>query len=181
MSIALYKPNSKNSGCAFSFKTGVNKQQEPVIYISAIQQHSWDDKRKTGSFSGNREDPDKNINLKFNEFEVGGMISAFSGRHEYSTFHTFDENKTSIKLTPWDKQIKSGDKTIQVPAFGIVFTRNGNQTFRIPIEPGEVQNLIEFFRFYLSELYRHRRKQEIKNIQNSKKERPVATSAEAPF
>ena len=63
MSISLYKPNSKNAGCAFNFKIGVNRNKEPVVYISAIQQYSWDDKRKTGNFSGNKDDPDKNINL----------------------------------------------------------------------------------------------------------------------
>ena len=87
------------------------------------------------------------------------MLSAFANRNEYSTFHSFEENKTSIKFTPWDKQVKVQDKTITVPAFGAVFTRNGNQTFRIPLEPGEVQALTEFLRFYLNELYKHRRRE----------------------
>lgn len=170
MSLTLYKPNSKNSGCAFSFRIGVNKKFEPTPYVSAIQQFSWDSAKKIGSFSGNRENPDKNINVKFNEFEVGGMISAFKNRNEYSTFHSFEDNKTSIKFTPWDKQVKIQDKTVSVPAFGVVFTRNGNQTFRIPLEPGEVEALTEFFKFFLSELYKHRRKEEIKTHKNKKSE-----------
>ena len=86
MSISLYKPNSKNTGCAFNFKIGVNKSKEPVIYASAIQQYSWDDSKKTGNFSGNGNDPDKKINLKFTEFEIGGIISAFKNRNEFSHF-----------------------------------------------------------------------------------------------
>ena len=74
MSISLYKPNSKNAGCAFNFKIGVNRNKEPVVYVSAIQQYSWDDKKKSGNFSGNKDDPEKNINLKFSEFEIGGII-----------------------------------------------------------------------------------------------------------
>ena len=171
MSLTLYKPNSKNSGCAFSFRIGVNKKFEPTPYVSAIQQFNWDSTKKSGSFSGNREDPDKNINVKFNEFEVGGMLSAFKNRNEYSTFHSFEDNKTSIKFTPWDKQVKIQDKTITVPAFGVVFTRNGNQTFRIPLEPGEVEALTEFFKFFLCELYKHRRREEIKTHKNKKSER----------
>ena len=98
------------------------------------------------------------------EFEVGGMISSFRHRNEYSSFHSFDDNKTSIKFTPWDKKakIKKGDKDewVILPAFGITFTRNGNQTFRIPLEPGEVENLTEFLRYFLKTLYSHRREQE---------------------
>jgi len=172
MSLSLYKPNSKNAGCAFSFRIGVNKKLEPTVYVSAIQQFSWDSSKRSGNFSGNREDPDKNINVKFNEFEIGGILSAFKTRNEYSTFHSFEENKTSIKFTPWDKpaKIRRGDSevTVKLPAFGAVLTRNGNQTFRIPLEPGEVEALSEFLKFFLNELYRHRRREEIK-IQKNKK------------
>ena len=187
MSISLYKPNSKNSGCAFNFKIGVNRNKEPVVYVSAIQQYSWDEKKKSGNFSGNKDDPDKNINLKFSEFEIGGILSAFSCRYEYSAFHSYEENKTSIKFTPWDKPCKDSKGTQKtIPAFGITFTRNGNQSFRVPLEPGEVENLKEFFRFYLKELFSHRRREEIKNIQkykNEKKSNNAGSSEneEAPF
>tara|TARA_B110000444_G_C18847390_1_gene603024 strand:- start:3919 stop:4497 length:579 start_codon:yes stop_codon:yes gene_type:complete len=164
MSISLYKPNSKNAGCAFKFSIGQNKKKEPVLYVSAIQQFEWNESRKIGSFSGNGSNPDKKISLKFTEFEVGGMISSFRHRNEYSSFHSFDDNKTSIKFTPWDKKskVKKGDKEewVTLPAFGITFTRNGNQTFRIPLEPGEVENLTEFLRYFLKTLYSHRKEQE---------------------
>lgn len=185
MSISLYKPNSKNTGCAFNFKIGVDKKKEPVIYAKAIQQHSWNDKTKTGNFSGNAPDPEKNINIKFTEFEIGGMISAFKHRNEFSSFHSYEDNKTSIKCTPWDKKtkVRNGEKEewITLPAFGINFTRNGNQAFRIPIEPGEVENLSEFFKFYLETLFTHRRKLEIEKAKeyNSQKERGSDNSA--PF
>jgi len=178
MSLSLYKPNSKNTGCAFNFRSGINKKQEPVIYISAIQQYSWDDNKKTGNFSGNRDDSDKNINVKFNEFEIGGMISAFKKRHEYSTFHAYDENKTSIKLTPWDKKNKEGKI---FPAFGITFLRNGNQSFKLPIEPGEVETLICFFESYLRDLFAFRKKEEIKNRMEQKKNQQSEPPSEAPF
>jgi hypothetical protein len=186
MSISLYKPNSKNAGCAFNFKIGVNRNKEPVVYVSAIQQYSWDDKKKSGNFSGNKDDPDKNINLKFSEFEIGGIISSFRKRYEYSAFHSYEDNKTSIKFVPWDKQSKTQNGTITLPAFGITFTRNGNQSFRIPLEPGEVENLDQFLKFYLKELYSHRRREEIKNIQKYKKDQQEETNNvkgtdEAPF
>ena len=153
MNLSLYKPNSKNSGCAFNFSIGPGTKGVPSLYCSAIQQYSWDSGSKTANFSKNRESPEKNINIKFNEFEVGSMISAFNNRNEYSPYHTFDENSTSIKWTPWDKSQKTKDGTQTIPAFGLVLTRNGSQTFRLPLEPGEVEALKKLFNRYFEELF----------------------------
>ncbi len=153
MNLSLYKPNSKNSGCAFNFSIGPGTKGVPSIYCSAIQQYSWDSSTKTANFAKNREDPEKNINIKFNEFEIGAIISAFNNRYEYSTYHTFDENSTSIKLTPWDKSQKTSNGSQVIPAFGLVLTRNGSQTFRLPLEPGEVEALKMLFARYFDELF----------------------------
>jgi len=148
MSIQIYKPNKSNTGFAFSFYIAENqKNQNPTLFLNAIAQHSWDSKKRIGSFSGSKSDPEKNISIKFNEFECGAIISAISRRFEWSTYHAFEDNKTQIRLTPWDKQVKSTkinqqtkeayETTTEVPAFGLSITRNGNQTFKIPLEPGE--------------------------------------------
>ena len=102
MSLQIYKPNAKNAGCACSFRFGVDmKNKEPVVFVNAIQQHSWDDNKKIGSFSENRNNPDKNLTIKLNEVECGEFISAFESRHDYSSYHDFDDNKTSIKISPF--------------------------------------------------------------------------------
>ena len=178
MNLSLYKPNSKNTGCAFNFSVGTGNKGLPALYASAIQQHSWDSNAKTANFANNKDDPDKNINVKFNEFEVGSIISAFNNRHEYSTYHTFEENSTSIKFTPWDKQVKTKDGQQTVPAFGMVLTRNGNQVFRLPLEPGEVETLKGLFNFYLGELFGALKDQQIsRQAAKKNKEEP----SEAPF
>lgn len=152
MSLSIYKPNSKNTGCGFSFQCGRDgKTGNTSLYIKAIQQHSWDSNRKQGYFQKNVGDAEKNITVKFNEYEVGEMIHSLSARSEYSTFHSFGEDKTSIKLVPWDRPEKNSDKTR--PCFGLSFTRNGNQSFKISLEPGEIQALVEFFKFVLHSLY----------------------------
>ena len=77
MIVQYYKPNSRNTGCAFSFDIGANnKNQEPCVYIRAVKQYSWNDKSRSGSFSENAKDPDKSISIKLNEIEVGGFIRA---------------------------------------------------------------------------------------------------------
>jgi hypothetical protein len=150
MSIQIYKPNKTNTGFAFSFYIGENqKDSSPILFVNAIAQHSWDSSKRIGSFSGSKPDPTKNISIKFNEFECGAIISAINNRFEWNTYHAFEENKTQIRLTPWDKQVKltkinqktkeAYEVTTELPAFGLSITRNGNQTFKIPLEPGEAE------------------------------------------
>ena len=57
-------------------------------------------------FQYNKDIIRQNITLKFNEFECGSIINAVKNRFAYDTFHKFDDNKTTIKFTPWDKQVK---------------------------------------------------------------------------
>jgi len=150
MSIQIYKPNKNNTGFAFSFYMGENKKDNSAsLFINAIAQHSWDDRKKLGSFSGSKSDPEKNISIKFNQFECGSIISSINNRYEWNTYHAYEDNKTQIRLSPWDKvtnNTKINPKTkesyqekVTMPAFGIVITRNGNQVFKIPLEPGEVE------------------------------------------
>ena len=172
MSLQIYNPNPKNAGCACSFRFGVDmKSKDPVVYVNAIQQHSWDNNKKIGSFSENRNNPDKNLTIKLNEVECGEFISAFENRLDYSSYHDFDDNKTSIKISPWDKKRKVSfknpktqkyeDKFVTVPAFGLSLIRNGNQVYKIPLDPGEVTMLKVFLTLSLTKLYEARlRKQQ---------------------
>ena len=52
-------PNSKNTGAAFSFDLAKDKKGNAVMYVSMIQQHSWNDKTKSGSFKENAKNPEK--------------------------------------------------------------------------------------------------------------------------
>jgi len=177
MSLSLYKPNPKNTGCGFSFQLGLNnKNHESTLYVKAIKQHSWDENKKQGYFQENIGKPDKNITIKFNEYEIGNMIYAISTRQEYSTFHTFNEDKTSIKLTPWDKKAKKSLKNkdtgeweeqwITVKAYSFSLTRNGNQNFAIALEPGEAVALNEFFRFCLKNIFQDRTDKQLQEIKS---------------
>jgi|TARA_R100000700_G_scaffold40089_1_gene54685 hypothetical protein len=147
MIVQYYKPNSKNTGCAFSFDIGANnKNQEPCVYVRAIKQHSWNDKTRTGSFSENAKDPDKSISIKLNEIEVGGLIFAIEKYKEFSAFHSYEDNKTSISFKPYKK--KDG-----TDAFSFGVTRNSANKFGIGVEMSEAYGLREFLKFYLQELY----------------------------
>jgi len=177
MSISIYKPNSKNTGCAFSFRYGIQKNSEPCVYVNAIKQHSWDDSSKTGSFSESKSDPSKVLSIKFNEFECGSIVNCIKNRYEYNTFHTHESNKTTIKFSPWDKSIsisslnpstkKFESKKQTVPAFGISITRNGSDTFKIPVDPGEVEVLFTFFNNIINRVVDFRIDKQLENYKNS--------------
>ncbi len=150
MSIQIYKPNSKNTGSAFTFsKSKDKKSNQPVFYISAIAQHSWNDETKTGSFAGNSKNPEKTINVKISEVEAGSFLSAFSSRYEYTAFHSYEGNNTTIKATPWDKKQKVSkydpsskgfvESDIEVPAFGITLSKGKGNSIKIALDPGEVE------------------------------------------
>ena len=77
MSIQIYKPNKSNNGFAFNFSMGIDKRSsEPVLFVSAIAQHSWDSKKRIGSFSENKNNPEKNINLKNTQKDI--QVEVFS-------------------------------------------------------------------------------------------------------
>ena len=150
MIVQYYKPNSKNTGCAFSFDIGSNqKNNEPCIYIRAIKQFSWNNERRTGSFSENSKNPEKSVSLKINEIEAGGFINAIENYCDFSAFHSFQDNKTSISFKPYRK--KDGTK-----AFSFGITRNSANKFGIGVEMSEAYGLLEFLKVFLQELYLYR-------------------------
>ena len=145
MNVAIYKPNSKNNGCAFSFRVST-QGKSPVFYVNAIQQYSWDDNKKTGSFIKNKDADDKNVSFKLNDFELGEILSSIKSRVPWNGYHKFNDNTTMIRFAPWDKprKIKGKDgaeQSFTSPAFGFSVTRNGNQNYRIALEPGETEVL----------------------------------------
>ncbi len=144
MNLAFYKPNSKNTGCAFSFQ--LSTKSSPTLYINGIQQFSWNEQTKNGSFSGNRENPEKTIAIKLNEIEIGGLIHAIRTYGEWKAFHSFEENKTQISWTRYKK--KDGSD-----AFSFSISRNGNQKFGMGVELSEAETIRVFLESCLNKMF----------------------------
>ena len=157
MKFTLYKPNSKNTGSAFSFDIAKDKKGNAVMYVSMIQQHSWNDQTKSGSFKENAKNPEKSGTIKLSPTEAGEILSSFKTRIPFLAFHRSGEDTTIIKFTPWDKKKKikekDGDKWYDTPAFGISVTRNSSQTYKLPLEAGETEALSELFKKYILESF----------------------------
>jgi hypothetical protein len=148
----IYKPNSYNSGCAFSFKIVETDKEgnkvKPSFLIQSIKQSSWDDKRKTGSFSGNAKDPEKNIYFKLNENEIGGMLNAIENYTEFSAFHSYNDDKTQISFKPYTK--KNGGK-----AFSFSVVKNSTLKFGMGVELSEARTLKGLFDLFLFKFFNY--------------------------
>lgn len=127
----------------------MGKTKEPCIYVTGIKQHSWDSKNKTGSFSENKENPDKKVQIKLDEKEIAGLICAIEKEREFKAFHSFEDTKTSISFKPYTKQ--NGDK-----AFSFTLARNSSEKFGIGVEMSEAHLLAEFCKYTLRYLFNHR-------------------------
>jgi hypothetical protein len=150
MIVKLYKPNPRNTGCAFSCDLGsVVQTGEPCVYVRAVRQYSWDQSKRTGSFAKNAKNPETSVSIKLNETEIGGLINAIENYTEFSAYHSFEDNKTQISFKPWKR-----DGRPNAFSFGIV--RNSTNKFGIGVEMSEAYCLLEFFRFSLQELYAYR-------------------------
>jgi hypothetical protein len=144
MRLQIYKPNSKNTGCAVNFNFSKSKGKL-AFYLNSIKQFSWDAQKRTGSFSQNAKDPNKNISCKFSPTELGEMLACFENNIGWSTVHVFNDNKTVVSVNPWSRETKVGvgakQTTYQSPWFGISVSKNGGEPFLCSFSPGEVAAL----------------------------------------
>jgi len=155
MKFTLYKPNAKNTGSAFTFDSTKDRNGKPVLFVSMILQHSWNDERKTGSFKENAKNPEKSTTIKLTENEAGEFLSCMKTRIPFVGFHKTEDKTTIIKLTPWDKnriiKNKDGQETFKSPAWGLTVTKNSSQFFKLPIEAGEAECLAILLEGYIKE------------------------------
>jgi len=148
----IYKPNASNAGCAFSFKIvetdKEGNRQKPSFLVQSIKQASWNSQKRTGSFSANAKDPEKNIYFKLGENEIGGMLNAIENYTEFSAYHSYNEDKTQISFKPYTK--KNGQK-----AFSFSVIKNSTLKFGIGIEIGEARTLKGLFDLFLFKYFNY--------------------------
>ena len=148
----IYKPNASNAGCAFSFKivetAKAGNRQKPTFLVQSIKQASWNSQKRTGSFSANAKDPEKNIYFKLGENEVGGMLNAIENYTEFSAYHSYNEDKTQISFKPYTK--KNGQK-----AFSFSVIKNSTLKFGIGVEISEARTLKGLFDLFLFKYFNY--------------------------
>ncbi len=104
--IQFYKPNAKNTGAACSFWYS---PQNKAFFASIIRQASWDAKGRTGSFQKNKDNPEKNVKIKLNLNEVGGILDCLENNREFSAFHNSPQAEHITKMK-FAQYLKDGNQ-----------------------------------------------------------------------
>ena len=102
--ISFYKPNKSVKGTACSFYYNPNDKS---FFCTMIKQHGWNEKTRTGSFSKNRNDPSKRVNVKLNAVEVASFIDTIESNREFTGYHGSNQI-VRFKFCPYvreDKQV----------------------------------------------------------------------------
>lgn len=99
MRVQFYKPNAKVTGSACSFWTS----EDGSIMSSMIKQDSWDDSRKRGSFSKNKDNPAKKVIIKLNVTEAGSIVDAIENNRKWSGYHQSKNQVTRINFGPYER------------------------------------------------------------------------------
>jgi hypothetical protein len=103
--LQFYKPTKTVKGTACSFW---RNSDDNSFWASMIKQDSWNSKTNTGSFSKNKNDPQKRVIIKFSATEMAGFIDTIERNVEYSGYHGSQKQIVKFKFCPYirdDKQI----------------------------------------------------------------------------
>ena len=98
--IQFYKPNKRVTGTACSFWLN----RDGSVMASMIKQASWNDDRRIGSFSANKDNPQKRVIVKFSNVEVAGVVDVLESNREFSEFHRSKSQSLQIKFCPYMRE-----------------------------------------------------------------------------
>lgn len=175
MGLQIYKANKAVKGCAAHFN--FNSKLESV-FIEMIRQTGWNDATGSSSFQGG----DK-VKAKFGVSEIAGMIDALERNVEWSGFHSFEGNTTTIKLSPYIID-NAGTKVQKGFGFSISQSINGGEkkSLMLSLNFGEMRLLREYFAFALDHIFSHLYSEDKKNFEKRQKDKAAQspTQTEAP-
>jgi len=170
--ISFYKPNSKNTGTACSFSVN---SKEGSVWSSLIKQSSWNEGTKTGSFSDNKDNPQKSARVKFSITEVAGLLEALDKNVEFSAYHSSDKQVTKIRFSPYIKDEKQVGFSYSVNKESKENIEN-KQSFLLGFYFNEARLLKEFLTHALQSIFKAQEVEAIKKIKNSKVNQEVNKS-----
>lgn len=170
--ISFYKPNSKNTGTACSFSVN---SKEGSVWSSLIKQSSWNEGTKTGSFSDNKDNPQKSARVKFSTTEVAGLLEALDKNIEFSAYHSSDKQVTKIRLSPYIRDEKQVGFSYSVNKESKENIEN-KQSFLLGFYFNEARLLKEFLTHALQSIFKTQEIEVIKKIKNSKTNQEVIKS-----
>jgi hypothetical protein len=156
----IYHPNKNNTGFAASFS---QSDKDGTIFASIIKQSGWNTEKSIGTFSGNKNDPTKNTNIKLGQVEAAAILDCLDRNRAFSVVHDSDKYMKSIKFEPWmnklsEESIKAGEKPVcKGYSFSITITDKQDSTsknsFYIGLNFAEGRLIREYLIFALSKSF----------------------------
>jgi hypothetical protein len=105
--LAFFKPNRSNNGAAlfvnFTVKDKGGKQV-PMLFFQIVNQFSWDEDNKEGTFKDNMSDPSQNKSVKFSLLEAAALIRVVEqtvggSNSEWKSFHKTEDTNCSLTFS----------------------------------------------------------------------------------
>jgi hypothetical protein len=162
--LQFYRANKTNTGIAVSFNFGLNKAKTSIdLYASGVKQATWNESTSSGTFGANSNDPTKTFNMKFSEFEAGGIIAALEskGLTPFSGYHSSPAGVTTASVRPHvPAKVKKGNDWVENTAkvatgVSLTLKKDGDNgiSFPLVLTYGEATTLAIYLRTGLSEKF----------------------------
>jgi len=100
--LQFYKPNPSAKGHACSFW---RNSEDNTFWCSMIKQHRWNAKTRIGSFSENKDDPQKRVIVKFSVTEICAIIDSILRNSSCDGYHGSNQI-VKYKFGPYQKEGK---------------------------------------------------------------------------
>lgn len=147
----IYHPNKNNTGFACSF---TQSDKDRTIFATLIKQSGWDAEKRIGVFKDSKNDPNKNVNIKLEPVEIGGILDCIDRNRPFTAMHDGDKYIKSIQFVPWMNKVPEGEKPTQKGySFSITVTNKEDSTsknsFYIGLTYAESRLIREFLIFSL--------------------------------
>tara|TARA_R110000851_G_scaffold172728_1_gene319028 strand:+ start:134 stop:634 length:501 start_codon:yes stop_codon:yes gene_type:complete len=157
----IFKFNPYTTGHALFVKANKDfKKDDLQLFFHVLKQTSWDDKSKVGSCRASFGDEQKEVYVKFNEDEIGGLIRTLEKGVDTNFFHRSASGSTQISLKIYvDKKDQK--------KFSLSINKHSSIKFGISIELGEAVALKNALEEYLSCLYKSRIQKSLKYQQEN--------------
>lgn len=183
MGLKIYKPNSKNTGCACHFQVSSSTfvkagKSEPdfAVFLQMVRQKSWDDAKKTGSF-----DINSKVIIKLDPVrEVGGMIHVLDNRDPVKDGNPsqkaefFHKTKEGNKVIRFQKSM-FGEKVI----YSLVVTGKDKEIWRTFFDEFEGETVKAFLKFSQERIFTGMHALDKQGFQKGKKTNKKDSGAES--
>lgn len=130
--------NGNGSAANFSFNS-----KDGAFYVEIVKQTGYDNAKNLGSFKGGAK-----LNSKLSLTEIGSFLNAIYNKQEFKSVHKTSDRTLTISFAPYFLKDSNEYK-----GFGLSLFVSKDEVCRIGFSPGELELLVEFFKFGLEKCF----------------------------